>query len=249
MASSKQSSVLRDTFRGVRGIAYLSVLMSIVYGLLKLAGPLFMILIFNQVLPSRSEATLVALLLLLVITVIAMTLLDYSRRRILGRFGAQFQERIEEHIFGATARDAYFARGGSKPAAGLKEADQLRGFFHSSSLVIILDFLWSPVFLAVVFVIHPMIGWVVVAGLVLLVIINAVKLSFEKGRKERHTEAKNKVGGLKDTLLASRHVIESQQMMADYNDRWMLARRRSRDTAVELQDWNGWFSVLSSHTA
>ena len=63
------------------------------------------------------------------------------------------------------------------------------------------------------------------------------------------SEAGDKIGDLKDTLLVSRDVIESQQMMAAYNKRWVLARRRSRDAAVELKDWNAWFSILSSHTA
>ncbi|UVK40984.1 ATP-binding cassette domain-containing protein [Mesorhizobium sp. AR10] len=249
MARSKQSNVLRETFYGVRYIVFFAVLISLVYGLLRLAGPLFMILIFDRVLPSRSEATLVSLLLLLVAILAVMTLLDYSRRRILARFGAQFQERIEDHIFSSAARDTYFGRSGSKPAAGLNEADQLRGFFHSGSLVSILDFLWSPVFLAVVFVISPMIGWVVGAGLALLVLIMTVKVCFAKARDEGASEASDKIGDLKDTLLVSRDVIESQQMMAAYNKRWVLARRRSRDMAVELNDWNAWFSVLSSHTA
>ena len=249
LAGSKRSNVLRDTFHGVRPILSFSILISLVYGLLKLAGPLFMILIFDRVLPSRSEATLVSLLLLLIIIVTVMTLLDYSRRRILARFGAQFQERIENHIFSSTARDAYVARVGSKPAAGLKEADQLRGFFHSSSLVTILDFLWSPVFLAVVFVIAPMIGLVVMAGLALLALINTVKVSFEKAHEERHSKASSRVDDLKNTLVTSRHVIESQQLIGSYNDRWIKARRGSRDAAVELKDRSAWFSILSSHTA
>jgi ABC-type protease/lipase transport system fused ATPase/permease subunit len=86
LARSKGSSVLRDTFQSVRRILYIPVLISLVYGLLRLAGPLFMILMFDRVLPSRSEATLVSLLLLLVIVLVAMTLLDYSRRRLLARF-------------------------------------------------------------------------------------------------------------------------------------------------------------------
>jgi ABC-type protease/lipase transport system fused ATPase/permease subunit len=249
VAGSTRSNVLRETLHGLRPILSFSVLISLVYGILKLAGPLFMILIFDRVLPSQSGATLVSLLLLLVIIIAVMTLLDYSRRRILARFGAQFQERIEDHIFSATARDAYLAKGGSKPATGLNEADQLRGFFHSGSLVVILDFFWSPVFLAVVFLIAPMVGWVVVVGVALLAIINTLKIRFETGREERRSEASDRVGDLKDTLLASRHVIESQQMMAAYNNRWVMARRQSRDAAVELKDWGAWFSILSSHTA
>lgn len=247
MGKAKVSNVLRDTFAGVRGIALFAVGMSLVYGLLKLSGPIFMILVFDRVLPARSEATLVVLLMLLVVVLGVMTLIDYSRRRILARIGAQFQERIENYIFSATARDAYLAKGGTKPAAGLNEADQLRGFFHSSSLVIILDFLWSPVFLAVLFIIDPLVGWVVVAGLAVLALISFGRMSFEKAREERRVQAGDKVGDLKDTLQASRHVIESQQMMAAYNKQWVLARRRSRDTAVEIKDGSAWFGILSSH--
>lgn len=248
MTGNKRSHVLRRTFSSVQNIAIFAVVMSLIYGLLKLAGPLFMILIFDRVLPSRSEPTLVVLLMLLVAILVVMTLLDYSRRRVLARFGAQFQERIEDHIFSSSARDTYFTRGGSKPAAGLNEADQLRGFFHSGSLVVILDFLWSPVFLAVLFIIDPLVGWVVVAGLALLALINTGKMSYERAREERRSAASDKVGDLKDRLLVSRHVIESQQMMAAYNQQWMLARRKSRDTAVEIKDGSAWFTILSSHT-
>lgn len=228
---------------------YFSILFSFVYSALRLSGPLFMILIFDRVLPSRSSATLVALLMLLVIILIAMTLLDYSRRRILGRFGARFQERIEDHIFSSAARDTYFGRSQAKPAPGLNEVDKLRSFFHSGSLISILDFVWSPLFLAAVFIINPWIGWVVVAGLALLGVITVVKIAFAKGRDERLSDASDKIDELKERLLVSRDVIESQQMMGAFNNRWIQARRRARDGAVELKDWNAWFTILSSHTA
>ena len=249
MATNGNQNVLRNTFHSLRYILYFSVLFSFMYSALRLSGPLFMILIFDRVLPSRSSATLVALLLLLIIILVAMTLLDYSRRRILARVGARFQERIEDHIFSSNARDTYFGRSQAKPAPGLNEVDKLRSFFHSGSLVSILDFLWSPLFLAAVFIINAWIGWVVVAGLALLLLINAVKIAFAKDRDERFSEASDKIDTLKDRLLVSRDVIESQQMMAAFNNRWIQARRRARDRAVELKDWNGWFSILSSHTA
>jgi len=100
----------------------------------------------------------------------------------------------------------------------------------------------------VLFVIDPLVGWVVVVGIVLLALINWGKVSYEKAREERRAQEADKVTDLKDTLQVSRHVIESQQMMAAYNKRWMLARRSSRDTAVEIKDGSAWFTILSSHT-
>lgn len=249
MSKSKQVNPLRAALHGMRGILFFSIVMSLVYGLLKLAGPLFMILVFDRVLPARSRETLVALLLLLTITIGVMTLLDYARRRIMARFGAQFQEGVEQHIFSSQARESYLAKGGKKPAAGLNETDQLRGFFHSGSLITILDFLWSPVFLGIVFVIDPLIGWVVVVGLVVLALINVARNMTQTERMTRSSAAGEAVVGLKDALLVSRHVIETQQMTAAYNQRWLAARRRTRDAAVELKDWTAWFSITASHVA
>ena len=206
-----------------------------------------MIVIFDRVLPSRSIPTLVSLLILLVIVYAFMALLDYSRRRILARFGAQFQERVEDKIFGASYRGTYLEKAKGRPAPGLYEVDQLRSFFHSGSLVAILDFFWSPLFLVAVFVISPFVGWIVLAGIALLVLVRAIKDSLDNSRDERHSEASDRVAHLKDTLARSSHVIESHQMTAAFNQRWVLARRRSRDTSIEANDWNAWFSILSRH--
>jgi ABC-type protease/lipase transport system fused ATPase/permease subunit len=249
MNARSDSNVLRSIVRNLKFIVFFAVAFSFLYNMLRLTGPLFMILIYDRVLPSRSEATLVALFLLVAIFLVVMAMIDYSRRRILARFGAQFQEQIEDHIFTSTARDAFLTRSGGKPTDGLDEVDKLRGFFHSGSLVAILDFLWSPIFLATVFLIHWVIGWVVVGGLALLIMIVSVRSAFAKDRSERFGEASGKIGELKDMLLVSRDVIQSQQMTAAYNERWVRARRGSRDRAVELNDWNGWFSALSKHAA
>ena len=247
MAATKRMSVLRGIFHDLRYLVYFPVFISLIYGLLRLIGPLFMIVIFDRVLPSRSLPTLVSLLILLVIVYAFMALLDYSRRRILARFGAQFQERVEDKIFGATDRGAYLDNAKGRPAAGIYEADQLRSFFHSGSLVTILDFFWSPLFLLAVFVINPFVGWIVLAGIAVLVLVRAIKDSLDNSRDERQAEAGDKVTLLKDTLARSPHVIESHQMTAAFNKRWVLARRQSRDASVEANDWNAWFSILSRH--
>ena len=247
MATTRKSSVLRGIFHDLRYLVYFPVFLSLIYGLLRLIGPLFMIVIFDRVLPSRSIPTLVSLLILLVMVYAFMALIDYSRRRILARFGARFQERVEDKIFGASDRGAYLDRSKGRPAAGLYEVDQLRSFFHSGSLVTMLDFFWSPLFLVAVFIISPFVGWIVLAGIAVVVLVRAIKDSLDNSREERHSEASNRVSELKETLARSPHVIESHQMTAAFNKRWVLARRRSRDASVEANDWNAWFSILSRH--
>ena len=90
---------LREAVSGGRGILVAAFVLSFFFNLLSLAGPMFMLLIYDRVLPSGSTETLVALFLLVVALLVVLSLIDYSRRRILARFGAQFQERLENRLF------------------------------------------------------------------------------------------------------------------------------------------------------
>ena len=81
--------------RSGTGILIIAFVLSFFVNILRLSGPLFMILVFDRVLPARSEETLVALFAMLVTFLLAQAVVDYARRRVLARFGAQFQERLE----------------------------------------------------------------------------------------------------------------------------------------------------------
>jgi len=183
------------------GILMLAFLLSFVVNMLRLAGPLFMILISDRVLPARSEETLVSLFVMLVIFLIAQSTIDYARRRILARFGAQFQERLETSLFAEARRGEMFEAGRSKPVAGLEEVDGLRSFFHSSSLIAIYDFFWTPMFLVVIFVLDPLLGWVCLGGMAVILILMIIRMAFA-GNREAETEAASRgVNELKGTSI------------------------------------------------
>jgi len=235
----------REAVRGGGLILFAAFVFSFVYNLLRLSGPFFMLLIYDRVLPSRSEETLIALFGILAVFVIAMGMIDYSRRRILARFGAQFQERIEQRLFTASSRNEFFAHAGPKPITGLNELDGLRGFFHSGALISIFDFVWTPMFLIMVFVLHWVLGWVSVGGIALLLVLVLIKMATSGAREQRSTEAGKQIGDLKDLMTSSRDVIRGQDMGASVKERWLAARRVSRDRSLELKDWSGWFEVSS----
>jgi ABC-type protease/lipase transport system fused ATPase/permease subunit len=67
--------------------------------LLMLTGPLYMLQVYDRVLGSRSEATLIALTLLVIFLYAMMGLLDFVRGRIMGRVGARFQARLDRRVF------------------------------------------------------------------------------------------------------------------------------------------------------
>lgn len=222
--------------------------LSFLYNLLRLTGPLFMLLIYDRVLTSRSSETLVTLFILMATFLVVMGLFDYARRRILARFAAQFQERVEDQIFRMTPRDRFFTRAHSKPATGLDELDMLRGFFHSRALISFLDFIWAPMFLAVVFVLHWVLGLVAVGGLCVLLLIVGIKHLFAQKRAEQSRAATHRITLLKDMMTASQSLIRAQEMAGAFRNRWLEARRNSRDRAIEQKDWSTWFVILSRQT-
>ena len=137
MSTASSRTILRQALHRVRYIFLFSLAFSFFYNLLRLTGPLFMILVYDRVLSSRAEETLIALFVLVAALLVLMALIDYSRRRIMARFGAQFQEAVETGIFQARNRNAYLTNAGPKPAPELNELDRLRSFFHSGSLIAI----------------------------------------------------------------------------------------------------------------
>ncbi len=245
MAQNNKKNVARVALRKGRFILVAAFFLSFLFNLLRLTGPLFMLLIYDRVLTSRSQETLVSLFIMVAVFLIVMGLFDYSRRRILARFAAQFQERVEGSIFNSTSKDKFFVRAQNKPASGLSELDALRGFFHSGGLIAIFDFVWAPMFLAVVFAMHWVLGCVALGGLGVLLLLSIVKMTFSKGREDGARDASNRIGGLKNMMLISKDTIRSQEMTSSFKERWINARQDSRDNAIELKDWSAWFTILS----
>ncbi len=99
-----------DELRSVRResrIFYWSVgLFSFFVNLLMLTGPLYMLQVYDRVLGSRSEATLIGLSILVIFLYGMMALLDFARGRIMARVGARFQARLDRRVFEAVVRNS-----------------------------------------------------------------------------------------------------------------------------------------------
>lgn len=90
---------LRSARRESSGLILATVLFSIVVNALMLTGPLYMLQVYDRVLGSGSEATLVALSALVVGLFLAMGVLEYARGRVMAIVGARFQERLDRRVF------------------------------------------------------------------------------------------------------------------------------------------------------
>ena len=130
-------------------------LFSVFVNLLMLTGPLFMLQIYDRVLVSRSEATLVALVGIVAFLFLMMGLLDHARARVLARAGARFQAHLDSRVFGAIlTRAGVSSAERSGPATGLEDLEAMQRFASGPGPFAFFDAPWTPIFLFVLFAFH-----------------------------------------------------------------------------------------------
>ena len=100
---------LREARAESRTLYWIVGIFSMFANLLMLTGPLYMLQVYDRVLGSRSEETLIALSLLVVFLYGVMGILDFTRGRIMARVGARFQARLDRRVFDAVVRKSAIA--------------------------------------------------------------------------------------------------------------------------------------------
>ena len=134
---------------------------SIFTNLLMLSGPLYMLQVYDRVLGSRSEETLVSLSILLAFLFLMMGLLDYARGRVAARIGARFQDGMDGRVFSASLSAAR-RKGGAQ--TGLQDLEAVQRLLTSPAFMAIFDIPWTPLFLLAIFIFHPWLGWLALGG-------------------------------------------------------------------------------------
>ena len=131
---------LRAARKESRSLYWFVAIFSFFVNLLMLTGPLYMLQVYDRVLGSRSEATLIALSLLVAFLYGMMGLLDFARGRVMGRVGARFQARLDRRVFEAVMRRSAIASD-EKSATGLRDLEAVQRLMTSPVLMSLFDIL------------------------------------------------------------------------------------------------------------
>lgn len=137
--------------------------------LLALTGPIFMLQIYDRVLPARSLATLTALLLLALALYLTFGILDVIRCRLMSRVAAMVDTALSQRTFSALSRAPLHEERGRASLRPVHDLDQIRAFLASQGPIALFDLPWMPIFLAICFLLHPLIGWLTAGGMLLLI--------------------------------------------------------------------------------
>ncbi|MCP3461653.1 type I secretion system permease/ATPase [Bradyrhizobium sp. CCGUVB23] len=137
------------------------------YNLLLFAPSIYLLQIYDRVLSSRSGDTLLMLTFIVALTVVVGGVLDALRRVLLGRLGAWVEDRLRPSVLSACLESAFRGDWAQSPDA-YRDLTALRQFVESSACPLLFDALWTPFFLGVLFLVHPLLGVVGACSVILL---------------------------------------------------------------------------------
>jgi PrtD family type I secretion system ABC transporter len=220
-------------------------LFSFFVNLLMLTGPLFMLQVYDRVLSSRSEATLVALLLLITFLYVMYGLLEYARGRVLARAGGRFQSLLDLRVFDAVLRRSVAPAERARPNTASRDLDAIKALLSGPAPFALFDVPWTPIFLATIFIFHPLLGVVALAGgalLIVLALVNQVRSRRPNGEASIiGAEAEN----FGEALRQNAEVVQGLGMREIGLARWRGMRERAMGNQLLASDRSASFSASS----
>lgn len=245
MHSTPGVSELRKALRNSAAGFFAIGIFSFVANLLVFTGPLYMMQVYDRVLSSRSEATLVALTGLIAGLYFVMGVLDHVRARVAARIGARFQATFDKRVFNAVLdRNTLEARGVSG-ASGMRDLDAIQKMLSSPAVFTFFDIPWTPLFVLVIFSFHPWMGVLGLAGGLVLVALTWLNQNGTKEQQDRAMVAGRMSEEMTQTLQKENETVRALGMRRAVADRWENLRMRALDANIGYSDKNGFYSVTS----
>lgn len=235
---------LRSARRKSRSLYWAVGIFSFFANMLMLTGPMYMLQVYDRVLGSRSEETLVALSLLVAFLYGTMGILDYSRGRIMARVGARFQATLDRRVFDAMVRRSALGPD-AKAQTGLSDLESVQRLMSSPVLMAFFDMPWTPIFLAGIALFHPWLGMLAVAGGVLLVVITLANQLMSRKPLQQATMSSHRSMIMSDEIRNEAEMIQSMGMREAACDRWQQGRDTSLFETMKATDVGGTFTSLT----
>lgn len=217
-------------------------LFSAIVNLLLLTGPLFMLQIYDRVLTSHSVPTLVALQVLVGVLFAYYVALEIIRGRLLTRIGLAVEQALAPRAFSAALRLPLVAQGPERHIDPLRDLNMVRQFFTGTGPLAVFDMPWLPLYLGIVFLLHPWLGIVATLGAIVLVGLTLVNEAFTRSKLKAAT---NHYGLSQSMVQAGQRNAEAVRAMGMERvlaDRWQAARGDFVASQVNASDVSGGFA-------
>lgn len=216
----RQKTSLELAYGRFRSTFIATIVFSFFTNLLMFVGPLYMLQIYDRVLSSRNEMTLVMITVVAIALLLSYGLLEFTRSRLLVRAGMQFDEVLANPVFHRVVQQQTALPGGNAKIA-LNDIDKVREFMTGQGILAFFDAPWVPLFLALCFAFHPWLGIVATIG---AAIIFALALTNEFATRNALQDASKAAQGANHfvgTTMQNAEVIRALGMEKQLTKRWL----------------------------
>jgi PrtD family type I secretion system ABC transporter len=181
------------------------------YNLLLFAPAIYLLQIYDRVLSSRSGDTLLMLTVIVAVTVVVGGMLDALRRAVLGRLGAWLEDRLRPSVLSASLECA-FRSDPARASEAYRDLTVVRQFVDSHACPMLFDALWTPLFLCVLFLVHPLLGVIGACSVLLLFGLTLAGDLFTKDAVARSGAALSRSYGRLAAAAGNVHLIRTMGM-------------------------------------
>lgn len=240
----KGAMELRKVRQRSRHLYWAVALFSLFANFLMLSGPIYMLQVYDRVLGSGSHETLLALTILLAFLYLMMGLFEHARSRILSRIGARFQNDLDSRVFEAMVHVS--SRGpDAKTATSLNDLQAIRQLMASSFVTAVFDLPWTPLFFGAIFLFHPMLGWLAIAGAVTLIFL-MVSHQLVSRRKQTSASLAEREGiAIADQIRVEAENVSAIGMQINARERWQVPRGQALRQQVVVSDISDTFRIIT----
>lgn len=242
--SNQKNPLLKETLDKCSRVFIILAVFGLAINLLMLTAPLFMMQVFDRVITSRNTDTLVLLMLIAALALLTMALLEGVRTFILVRMSRWMDGQVGGAALTASILST-LATGREASIQALRDLGTFRSFLTGPGVFPILDAPFAPIFLGIMFLLHPILGWIALLGAIVLFGLGIIN--------ERVT--RNLLGesggqqmiAMKQAETASRNadVIEAMGMMPQLIKRWNARNAESLALQAQASDRGGIISAAS----
>ncbi|MEL6375246.1 MAG: type I secretion system permease/ATPase, partial [Pseudomonadota bacterium] len=218
-------------------------LFSLIINILMLAGPLFMLQVYDRVMTSGSVPTLVALFAMTAALYGIIGILEFVRSRVVVRIGIEVDARLSNRVFTATLKRALTAPEASRHA--MRELEHLRAFIAGPGPISFLDAPWTPLYLLVIFMLHWVLGVAAVIGAVILLLIAWLAEIRSRRPLTQASQSAAHALELADTGHRNAEALTAMGMVKAYRQHWQQANADTLGWQVTAADRVGTTTALS----
>jgi PrtD family type I secretion system ABC transporter len=221
--------------QGCRAYFGAAALFSLGINLLYLAGPLYMLQVYDRVISSGSELTLVMLSVALVLAYLALVGLDIVRARILVRANIRLDQRISPRILTRLIEAGEKASTAARSQL-LRDFDSFRSFLTGNGIHAVFDMPWAPIYIFVIFLLHPLLGVFALGCGVILIGLAFLNELLVKPPLNEANAASARNYSFTEMSLRNTEVIRAMGMTESVTERWSRDRNRMLSRQVVASD-------------